>query len=277
MEINIRKVFREKNKKLANLLPGFVFSYIEKIIHQKEANFILKEYGHLQGIDFLEASLRYFNITVDINGLENIPVNGRYLFVSNHPLGGFDGLVLIKILGHKFGPIKVMVNDILMNIKNLECFFLPINKHGNQNKQAVLLIDQTFASEIPILTFPAGLCSRKIKGEIVDLEWKKNFVSKAISSKRNIVPIYFEGQNSNFFYNLSNFRKKIGIKANIEMIYLVDELFKHKNKSFSITIGNVIGIEQFEKNKNHAQIALAVKEHVYNLSKNPNSVFVYKV
>jgi hypothetical protein len=168
MEINVRKVFYEKNKKVAKLLPGFVFRYIEKVIHQKEANYILKEYGHLQGVEFANATLSYFNITLEIRGVENIPSDGRMLFVSNHPLGGFDGIILIKILAEKLGSVKVLVNDILMNIKNLEVFFLPINKHGSQHKEAVKLIDDAFISETPLLTFPAGLCSRKINGHIVE-------------------------------------------------------------------------------------------------------------
>jgi putative hemolysin len=184
-------------------------------------------------------------------------------------LGGFDGILLIDTISQYFGNVKVLVNDILMNIKNLEPMFLPINKHGGNSKSAAMAIDEAFGSEIHILTFPAGMCSRKIKGRIEDLEWKKNFIYKSVSSKRNIVPIYFSGKNSNFFYNLSKIRLRLGIKANIEMFFLVDELFKHRNKTFSITFGKPLSYEQFNSTKTYTEWAEAIKRHVYRLDQNP--------
>ncbi len=274
MEINIRNVFAEKNPKLARLLPGFVYWYIEHVIHQRELNAFLALHGKKMNLPFLEEVIKYFNVTISSNGFENLAQNERYLFVSNHPLGGFDGIMLMKAISDNCGSVKVLVNDILMNIKNLEDFFLPINKHGSQDKSAALAIDEIFNSHTPLLTFPAGLCSRKINGKIVDLEWKKNFIQKAISSKRQIVPIYFKGRNSNFFYSLSNIRKRIGIKANIEMFYLVDELFKHRNGFFTITIGKPIDYKIFEDKKINPRIwAERVKSHVYELSENPDAKF----
>ena len=274
MEINIRKIFQEKNKKVARLLPGFIYKYIERVVHQTEVNDYLNKYGHLEGVPFINASIEYFNITIELKGLEQIPENGRYLFVSNHPLGGFDGVILMKIIEDKCGSVKVIVNDILMNLKNLEKHFLPINKHGNQNKESVYLIDNAFNSDVQMLTFPAGLCSRKINGKIVDLEWKKNFLSKAIASKRDIVPIHFSGQNSRFFYNLSNFRKRIGIKANIEMFYLVDELFKHRNKTFIISFGKPIPYSIFDKPGSHKYWTEKLRMFIYDLQHNTNAEFI---
>ena len=274
MEINIRKIFQEKNQKVARLIPGFIFKYIERVVHQAEVNEYLTKYGHLEGVPFINASIEYFNITIELKGLEQIPENGRYLFVSNHPLGGFDGVILMKFISDKCGNVKVIVNDILMNLKNLEKHFLPINKHGSQNKESANLIDIAFSSEIQMLTFPAGLCSRKINGEIVDLEWKKNFLTKAIASKRDIVPIHFSGQNSKFFYNLSNFRKRIGINANIEMFYLVDELFKHRNKTFTISFGKPIPYSIFDKSENLKNWAEKLRLFIYDLQHNTKADFI---
>jgi len=274
MEINIRKIFQEKNQKVARLIPGFIFKYIERVVHQAEVNEYLTKYGHLEGVPFINASIEYFNITIELKGLEQIPENGKYLFVSNHPLGGFDGVILMKIISDKCGNVKVIVNDILMNLKNLEKHFLPINKHGSQNKDSANLIDIAFSSEIQMLTFPAGLCSRKINGKIVDLEWKKNFLTKAIASKRDIVPIHFSGQNSKFFYNLSNFRKRVGIKANIEMFYLVDELFKHRNKTFTISFGKPIPYSIFDKSENLKNWAEKLRLFIYDLQHNTKADFI---
>jgi 1-acyl-sn-glycerol-3-phosphate acyltransferase len=275
MQINIRKIFASKNPKLAKLLPGFIFRYIEHVIHQEELNNFLLQHGDKTGIPFLNAALDYFNVSVALRGLENIPASGRYLFASNHPLGGFDGIILMKKISEHFGDVRIIVNDILMNIENLEPLFLPINKHGSQVKDTVSAMDTAFASNIPIVTFPAGLCSRKIHGRIIDLEWKKNFIRKSLESKRNIVPVHFSGRNSNFFYNLSNLRKKIGIRSNIEMFYLVDELFKHRNGNFVITFGKPVDYTLFVDKKHSPQEWAAVlRNYAYQLDQNPDAILI---
>jgi putative hemolysin len=271
--INVRKVFADKNPKMAKLLPGFIYNYIERTIHQYELNDLITRNGQKLDVDFITASLEYFNITYELKGTENLPQNGQFIFASNHPLGGLDGLILMKAIKEKYGSVQTLANDILMNIKNLKGLFIPINKHGSHKKNAALKIDEAFASDVPILTFPAGLCSRKVKGKITDLEWKKNFITKAIQNKKDIVPIYFQGSNSQFFYNLSNIRKMLGIKVNIEMFYLPDEMFKHSNKKFTIYFGKPIPYNMFDKQFSHFEWAEKVKKHVYTLKDNVNAVF----
>jgi 1-acyl-sn-glycerol-3-phosphate acyltransferase len=271
--LNVRKVFRDKTPKLAKIIPGFLYCFIERIIHQDGLNDLLSIHGHKFGAEFSRGCMEYHNVSIDVKGIDNIPLNGRYLFVSNHPLGGFDGIMLMTVIAEKFGDVRVMVNDILMNIENLRPVFLPINKHGSHSKEGAKTIDAAFETNIPILTFPAGLCSRKIKGKITDLEWKKNFLSKAINFKRDIVPIYFNGRNSNFFYNLSNFRKRIGIKINIEMFFLVDELYKHRNGKFSSVFGKPIQYKIFDKRLSLSDWAEKLKKHVYRLKDNPEQDF----
>jgi len=268
MKIDVSKVLEDKNPKLARKIPKFFIHWLKKIIHENEINEFLEKYGEKTGIPFCEEVIKYFNIEIDIYNIENIPKNRRYIFVSNHPLGGFDGIILMKLIKEIFGDIKVPVNDILMNIPNLKELFIPINKHGHQSKEVAIAMDRFFMSDIPILTFPAGLCSRKIKGKIIDLEWKKNFIIKAVESQRDIVPIFFEGRNSNFFYNLANLRKRVGIKSNFEMIFLVDELFKHRNKRFKVFFGKVIPYESIDKSKSTYQWAQEIKNIVYSIPYN---------
>lgn len=271
MELNIRKVFKDKAPGIARFIPGFIYKYIERTIHQDEMNEMLRIYGHHHGIDFASDCIDYFNIKIAITGLDNIDNNGKYLFISNHPIGGLDGIVLISVIGKKFGGVKVVVNDILMNIENLKPTFLPVNKHGSQSKENAEIIDAAFASNIPIVTFPAGLCSRRINKEIIDLEWRKNFISKAISSQRDIIPIYFDAKNSNFFYKLANLRKRLGIKANIEMFYLADETFRHRNGSFKITFGKPISYTRLDNSRTHKEWAETIKKLTYSLKDNPNA------
>ncbi|HEY9123660.1 MAG TPA: 1-acyl-sn-glycerol-3-phosphate acyltransferase, partial [Bacteroidales bacterium] len=248
-------------------LPGFFYRWLERTIHQEEMNYFLDISANKTGIAFLDEAIAYFDLHIQTIGLEHIANDRRYIFASNHPLGGLDGIVLINILSKKFGNIKAPVNDILMNIENIKEFFIPINKHGKQDRASAIETEEIYKSDKQVLTFPAGLCSRKIKGKIVDLQWKKNFITKAIQYKRDIVPVYFDGKNSDFFYNLSNLRKKIGVKANIEMLYLPDEMFKQKGKELNIYFGKPISYETFDKSKTPEQWADFVKSIVYQ-SKN---------
>ena len=267
--IDVKSVLHSKNSALGKALPSFLISYLKRIVHQDELNEFLKQYGHLKNAEFIHAGLQYIKVNYSVSGRENIPPEGRYIFVSNHPLGGLDGLVFIYELSKYFKDIKFPVNDILTNIENMNGIFLPVNKHGAQGKEAAKLIDNAYASDSQILYFPAGLCSRKKKGIIKDLTWHKNFITKAVSHKRDIVPSYFSGRNSDFFYNLSNIRNFFGIKANIEMLYLVDEMFKQKNKAIQLVFGQRIPWQTFDKKLTPTEWANWVRDKTYNLESIP--------
>jgi len=270
LQIDVEKVLFSKNPSLKRTTPRLLINYLKKIVHQDELNDFLKTSGHLKDADFIKAGLDYFKIEYKVFGSENIPSSGRYIFVSNHPLGGLDGLVFIYELSKYFKDVKFPVNDILMNITNLSGIFLPVNKHGSQDKEAVRMIEEAYASSCQMLYFPAGLCSRKKKGIIKDLKWHKSFISKAIQHKRDIIPAYFSGRNSNFFYNLSNVRNFLGIKSNIEMLYLADEMFKQKNKKILLVFGERISWQTFDQSRSHIEWADWVKSKSYELESNIN-------
>ncbi len=265
LKIDVEEVLYSKNQALRKTVPGFVINYLKRIVHQDELNEFLRNWGHLANAEFIEAGLKYFKIKYNVIGRENIPVNGRFIFASNHPLGGLDGLVFIYELSRYYKDLKFPVNDILTNIKNLSGIFLPVNKHGAQGKEAARMIEEAYASNSQILYFPAGLCSRKKKGIIKDLQWHKSFISKAVQHKRDIVPAYFTGRNSNFFYNLSNIRNFLGIKANIEMLYLADEMFKQKDKEINLVFGKPIPWQTFDHSKTPVEWAGWVKMKSYDL------------
>jgi putative hemolysin len=266
LKIDIEKVFASKNEKVSKLLPGFIIRYLKRIIHQEELNVFLSKNHQKKGIEFANSILQELDITFEIIGLENIKPDGRYIFASNHPLGGPDGIILISIFGKYFPRIKFLVNDILMNIENLSDVFVPINKHGGQAKEAAIIIEEAYQSDATILTFPAGLVSRKQKGIIKDLEWKKSFIAKAKKHKRDIVPIHIDGRNSNFFYNLANLRKFLRIKSNLEMLYLPNELFKQRGKKFTVIVGKPISHQTFDKSLSYDQWAERIKKETYKLT-----------
>jgi len=265
LKIDVGQVLSSKNPSLAKRVPGFVIRYLKRIVHQDEINDFLSNSGHLQDAGFIEAGLRYFDITYNVSGSANIPAGGRYIFVSNHPLGGLDGLVFIYELSKYYNDLKFPVNDILMNIKNLSGIFVPVNKHGSQGREAARVIEKAYASDSQILYFPAGLCSRKKGGIIKDLTWHKSFISKAVQHKRDIVPAFFSGRNSSFFYNLSNIRNFLGIKANIEMLYLADEMFHQKGKVINLVFGKTIPWTTFDSTRTHPEWAEWVKGKSYEL------------
>ena len=264
-KIDVEKVLFSKNPALAKTVPSFVINYLKKIVHQDELNELLKECGHLKDSEFIEAGLKFLNIRYKAYGQENIPERGRYIFVSNHQLGGLDGLVFIHEISKHFRDLKFPVNDILMNIENLSGIFLPVNKHGSQAKFAAAKIEEAYASDSQILYFPAGLCSRKKRGFIKDIEWHNSFITKAVQHKRDIIPAYFSGRNSNFFYNLSNLRNFIGIKANIEMLYLPDEMLRQKDKEIKLIFGKSIPWQTFDHAKSPSEWAEWVKSKSYDL------------
>jgi putative hemolysin len=266
--INIREIFQKKNPKLAKRLPGFVYNYFNRIMHIDEINEILINFGNERGIAFAQSMVKHFNIKETINGAENIPSSGRFIFASNHPLGGFDALLMISIIDRILGPSITLVNDVLMSIPQLAPIFVPLNKHGGHSKDVIRQIHEAYQSDKQILIFPSGFASRKIKGKVQDFEWKKHFIAKSIEYQRDVIPVHVSGKNSNFFYRLANFRAFFRLKWNLEMFYLPDETFSHKNQKFTITFGEPISYTRFDKSKSADEWANTVKDLVYKLPRN---------
>lgn len=261
--IDLDRVIASKSQRLSRLLPGFIKSYLKRVIHQDEINSFLHRHGHLDGLDFVSSVVDFFQLDIKASGLDHIRGGERLLVVANHPLGGLDGIALMHTVGQVRGDIIFPVNDLLLFLPNLQGLFIPINKHG-KNTENIRRFDEAFASDAIILYFPAGLVSRKQKGGIRDLEWKKTFIQKAVQHKRDIIPTYIGGRNSNFFYNLAKIRSKLGIKANIEMLYLVDEMYKQTRKTIPITFGERIPYTFFDrKKKKDKEWAALVKNKVY--------------
>lgn len=265
--IHIEEVFKSKNPRMAKMIPGFVYRFLKRLIHEEGINEFIERYGDRKGLAFADGIVEYLQVTYDVIGEEHLPeADGRYIFVSNHPLGGPDGVILISFLGKHYPRLKFPVNDILLNLKNLNDIFLPINKHGGMAKEAVTAIEEAYASDAQMIMFPAGLVSRKTKEGIRDLTWQKSFVAKAVQHRRDIVPIFISGQNTNFFYRLANFRKRIGLKANLEMLCLPDETFKKRGQHLTIHIGTPIPWQSLDRSRKPAEWAELIKGKVYDLA-----------
>ncbi|MBD5175300.1 MAG: glycerol acyltransferase [Bacteroidales bacterium] len=269
IELNVRKVLSERLGKRARFIPGFVKTGLEKLICQREMNALLAGNYPARGAEFCRGVLRDLDVSLRVEGAEHLPASPRCMIVSNHPLGGLDGISMIAWLSEHYGGRNVhfVVNDLLMAIEPLcECF-VPVNKHGAQSRSAMTALDEALAGPDPVVIYPAGLVSRLgTDGRIADLEWRKMFVNKAIESGRPIVPVYFDGTNSRSFYKLANLRKKSGIKFNVEMILLPREVFRARGRVFTLRCGAPLMPEDLGAKTDSAATALKIRNIVYDLN-----------
>lgn len=244
LRIDVGEVVRQRVPRYYKRIPHFMISWLSRIIHQDELNEILQlmhEAG--DGLPAVDAANRYLGVSAELVHEERIPEQGRFIFASNHPLGGLDGLALLSLMGHRYGGehIRFMVNDLLMAVRPLRPLFLPVNKYGCQSRQEASDIESQYAGTNQMLTFPAGLCSRQMSGgDIHDLPWQPSVASMAVRSQRDIVPLYFDGVNSRRFYRLAHLRKQLGIKFNYEMVLLPDEVVRGRGKHFKVYVGQPV-------------------------------------
>lgn len=267
--IDVGEILRSKMGAKARFVPSPLVSWLKRIAHQDEVNKFLWDNRELVGTPWLEECMRYLDMTLEVEGEENLPPkdDGKlYTFVSNHPLGGIDGVALGSIIGRKYDDkFRYLVNDLLMNLPGLAPLCIPINKTGNQSRNFPAMVEAGFKSDNHMLMFPAGLCSRRKKGIVRDLTWKKTFISKSVEYHRDVVPIHFGGQNSDFFYRLANFSDSYLKKVNVPMLFLVDEMYKNVHKKFRVKFGKPIPWQTFDKSKSPMEWAKFVYDRVYEL------------
>jgi putative hemolysin len=263
--IDISSYIMTSNLKILKKSPGFIIKWIEKIIWQEEMNQILTKYSDYEGVDFLNKMIEEFNIRIEIKGKENLPDNRKCFFISNHPFGIIDGLVLTKIVSDRYGALKSIGNEEFMRIPHLWPLIAAVNVFGRNPKEYLIALEEIFNSNVPITHFPAGEVSRLYAGKIQDYRWKKSYITKAISSNRNLVPFYMYGRNSYLFYFINSFRRLLGIKINIELILLPSEMFKKRNKTIKVKIGKPIPCQKFDKTFSHFEWAQKVRKHVHDL------------
>ena len=266
MKIDVDKVLRERLPKHYRYIPRFAVRWLERTICQDRLNAILLKMAGKNSVDAATAALDEMDITVQATGLEKLPEGGRYMFVSNHPLGGLDGLALISLLGNRYDhKIKFLVNDLLMAVEPLRGVFLPVNKYGSQSRATAAQIEEALKSDNQFITFPAGLCSRmQPDGSIADLPWQKAAVVHAVNYERDIVPVFFDAANSRFFYRFAKWRKKLGIKFNIELVFLPKEMIKQSGSTLQVIIGEPISWNAIDVS-HPKQEAARLRDIVYNI------------
>ena len=263
--IDIEKTIRESDSELLTRIPPYAIKWIQSIVKQDEINHILNKYSDYSGKEFLDKIIKEFNVTIEVEGKENLPENDKCFFVANHPYGILDGLILTYIVSEKYGRLKAIANDAFMLIPQLHPFIAAVNVYGRSSKAYIKALDDTFAMDIPITHFPSGEVSRVYNKKIQDTVWQKSFIKKAISSDRAIVPIYISGRNSALFYTIFLFRRLFHIEVTLELMLLPREIFKKRNKTVKVIIGEQIPHQLFVETKSHQDWAQEVRSRVYNL------------
>ena len=267
--IDLKKIIKAKNPKLYRRLPNFVIRIMERIVYLDVWNKYIYEWRDEYGFDWAHKAIDVFNINLVVTGLENIPKSGNQMVVANHPLGGFDGIALMHVLGEIRPDMRAPVNDILLSLPGLAPILVPIDKHG-RNVENIELLNDAFSSDRMLLFFPAGLVSRKQKGGIKDLEWKHTFIKRSQKYHRDVIPTFVKARNTKFFYNFGWLRKKLGIKANLEMVLLPGEVPKQYGKTIEIHFGKPISYQTFDKSKSLKKWAEWVKDVVYKIEDSIN-------
>ena len=255
--IDIGLILQKKFGKAPRLLTW----YLKRLIHQDYLNgFFVQGYT---GVEFCTKALEYLGISLTVEG--SIPEGGPYTFVSNHPLGGVDGLALLHLIGQKDPDVMMLGNDFLTNIQGLKSMIVPVNKVGMQSRALKDNIDKAFSSSANMLVLPAGKVSRKTNGIIQDQPWKKTFLVKSIETGRDIVPIHFIGTNSRRFYRIGRMEKFFKLRFPLGMLFLPDEMYRARGKSYKVVIGSPIPASTFDESRSIAQWTDYVRDIVYKL------------
>ena len=263
-KINISHIIKNSDSKFMKSLPDFAIQIIAKIIRQTEMNQIMDTYSAYEGVDLLPKLIKEFNIKIEIEGKENLPDNGKCIFVANHPFGLLDGLILTYIVGEKYGELKAIGNEVFMFVPNLRPIIANTSVFSKNSRKNIIELEKVYASDVPITHFPYGLVSRIYKFKIQDKYWNKSFVTKAISNQRDVVPIRFYGRNSNLFYAIYLFRYIFRIKTNIELILLPRELFRKRGKTIKVKINKPIHYQEFNNTISHREWAQKLRSSVYS-------------
>lgn len=268
--IDIENILQSKMGSKARLVPRFVVNWLRRMVHEDQVNEFLWKHRDIEGVPWLDECVKYLKMHITIEGQENFPDknDGKlYTFVSNHPLGGEDGVALGSIIGHQYdGRFRYLVNDLLLFLPGLRPVCIGINKTGKQSRDFPRMVESGFQSDNHMLMFPAGLNSRKrADGTIHDIPWTKTFITKSVEYHRDVVPIYFSGRNSERFYRIAKWQEKLGLKINIAMLTLVDEMYRNIDKPYTVKIGKPIPWQTFDKSRTPRQWAQYVEDIVYSL------------
>ena len=265
--INVEKMITSKYPKLKNnkIIKAAIDKFSDSIIHQDEINDFVRKNSHLGSFEFVDEVLEYFNFnyTTTDKDIENIPSSGRVVIIANHPLGALDSFALIKLISKVRKDIKIIANDFLKEFSVIDSLLIHINNfQARQRREAIEQIHNSLDQDMALIIFPSGEVSRASSTGIKDKKWHKGFLKFAYRSSSPILPVFIGGKNSKTFYSVSTINKKLAT------MLLSNEMFKQRDKTIDITIGEIVPFENIvPKGLEQGQIVELYKKQVYNLKK----------
>ena len=260
---SIDKIIDEKKIYFYKKLPNFIQNFIKSLLYEKEVNELLFLYKDEPPKQFFTKIIDHLQISINLDYKYKLDQNKRYIFVCNHPTGILDGIVILKTLSENF-DCRIIANDIISNLHNLDKILLPIDWIGSMSKKQALKIIETLESNKQLILFPAGEVSKITSFKIQDNKWNNFFIKKAKQYNRDIVPIYISGHNSIWFYLIYIIRYSFRIKFNLEMFLLIHELFNKQKHTINLKFGNPISFQSL-KNKNINKECNRIQKAIYCL------------
>lgn len=256
-----------KNPRLSKPLLGA----LRMLFHERELQQFESSYPHLEGFDFVEQVLNYFDFSYRLRDrkLRRIPARGKIVIVANHPIGSLDGLALLKLVREVRPDVKVVANELLTAVKPLEKLLLPVdNMGGNTTRKNLRDIQQYLESNGALIIFPAGAVSRCGAKGIRDGHWNTGFLRIARAAKAPILPVFMAGRNSFFFYVLSFLARPLST------LWLVREMFKQTKRCIDVRIGQVINYGTYSKIDAPLKAkAHLFKKHLYRIGNDREGIF----
>ncbi|WP_144392010.1 GNAT family N-acyltransferase [Pleionea sediminis] len=248
-----------------------VTGVLRYLLHEKEFREFEASYPHLDGLDFVESVLDYFNFSYSIShrDRERIPAQGRVVIVSNHPIGSLDGLALIRLVSEIRGDVKIVANEMLMTLKPLHSVMLPVNNmNGKTPKQNFQAINEHLENEGAVIIFPAGEVSRMSFSGVKDGPWRSGFLAMASMAKAPVVPLFVDARNSIAFYLASMVYKPLAT------VLLVKEMMKQARKTVTVRVGNPIPFSNYDKlPTDKKETSKLFRKHLYRIAANKTPIF----
>lgn len=248
-----------------------IFRFLSLLFYQSRFQQFERDFPHLEGFDFVEQTLRYFDFTLRLTDRDRarIPASGRVVIAANHPIGSLDGLALLQLVHQVRPDVKVVANDILSAVQPLHQVLLPVNNmRGSTAKTNLKNIRRHLENDGALIIFPAGEVSRFGATGVRDGIWQNGFIKMASATRSPILPIFVAGRNSVFFYSLSFLAKPLST------LWLVREMFKQSHNTVDAKVGNPVPYESYSaRDVSAKRLAALFRKHVYRISRKGKPIF----
>ena len=253
-----------------NFLRKFLVFTLQWLISERRINEFLSKHALTRDFDFIDQvfQLLQTDCTVRHSDLENIPADGRVIIVANHPLGGLDGLALLRLVSSVRRDVRIVVNELLLNITQLNNLSLPVDAMGGETRKAdISRIRDALNNDEAVIIFPSGEVSRASPKGIRDRKWLPGFIQLAKTTRAPVLPVHIKARNSNLFYAVSR------ISRPLSMLMLPREMLGFRGQ-IKFTIGQMIAPKAIESLPfSRKKRASLLREHLWRIGVGKKPLF----